>query len=149
MRKLLKYLLQRPLTWMANHLSASPQKEVVFKSLSKLYKSNRNIKSKRVTVIEFNSTTDKFIVFSDQHKGNKDSADDFKNCEATYIAALQFYHVQSFTYINLGDCEELWKYKPENVLPHINVALQAEAAFQSDKKYYRSFGNHEIGRAHV
>ena len=144
MRKLLKYLLQRPLTWMANHLSASPQKEVVFKSLSKLYKSNRNIKSKRVTVIEFNSTTDKFIVFSDQHKGNKDSADDFKNCEATYIAALQFYHVQSFTYINLGDCEELWKYKPENVLPHINVALQAEAAFQSDKKYYRSFGNHDI-----
>lgn len=144
MRKILQYLLQRPLTWMANHLSAAPEKKAVFRSLSKLYKSSRNPGSKRVTVIDINNNTDNFIVFSDQHKGNKDSADDFKNCEANYIAALAYYHAQCYNYINLGDCEELWKYKPETVLPHISAALQAEASFQPDKKYYRTFGNHDI-----
>ena len=129
---------------MANHLSASPEKKAVFKSLSKLYKSSRNPKSNRITVIDINCIADNFIVFSDQHKGNKDHADDFTNCEANYIAALQYYQAQCYHYINLGDCEELWKYKPEEVLPHIGAALQAEAAFQPDKKYYRTFGNHDI-----
>ena len=144
MRKLLQYLLKRPLTWMANHVSASPEKEVVFKSLSKLYNSSSNKKNKRITVIEVNCSTDNFIIFSDQHKGNKDSADDFKKSEANYIAALQFYHAQCYNYINLGDCEELWKYKPEIVLPHIHEALQAEASFQPDNKYFRTFGNHDL-----
>jgi len=144
MRKFLQYLLKRPLTWMANHLSASPRKEAVFKSLSKLYKSSGNKKSRRVSTIDFNTVTDHFIIFSDQHKGNKDSADDFRNNEANYIAALQHYHAQCWYYINLGDSEELWKYKPETVLPHIREALAAEASFQPDKKYYRSFGNHDL-----
>ena len=129
---------------MANHLSASPEKKAVFTSLNKLYHSARDKKSKRITVIEINSTEENFIVFSDQHKGNNDPGDDFKKCEPNYIAALQYYHSQCFNYINLGDCEELWKYKPEQVLPHISKALQAEAFFQPDKKYYRTFGNHDL-----
>jgi predicted phosphodiesterase len=144
MRKILQYLLKRPLTWIANNLSAAPQKKDVFRSLSKLYKSSSRNNTRRITVIEFNSTSDNFIVFSDQHKGNKDNADDFNKCEPNYIAALQYYHAQCFNYINLGDCEELWKYKPEAVLPHVGAALQAEAAFQPDKRYYRTFGNHDI-----
>jgi len=87
MRKLLQYLLKRPFTWIAEHLASSPKREAVFKSLSKLYKSSEKPTSKRVSSINFNSATDNFIIFSDQHKGNKDFADDFKNCEANYIAA--------------------------------------------------------------
>lgn len=57
---------------------------------------------------------------------------------------MDHYHDQCFTYINLGDSEELWKYKPSQVLPEIKDALAAEAAFQPDNKYYRTFGNHDI-----
>jgi len=144
MRKLLQYLLKRPFTWMAEHLAASPKREDVFKSLSKLYKSSANPKSKRVCIIPFDIAADNFIIFSDQHKGNKDTADDFKNCEGNYIAALQYYHGLCYSFINLGDGEELWKYKAADVLKNSKAALQAEANFQPDKKYFRTFGNHDI-----
>ncbi|MBL0145719.1 MAG: hypothetical protein IPP48_08135 [Chitinophagaceae bacterium] len=44
----------------------------------------------------------------------------------------------------MGDTEELWKYKTEEVIPQNRAALSAEAAFQNDNKYYRTFGNHDI-----
>jgi predicted phosphodiesterase len=144
MRKLLQYLFARPLTWFANKFSASPDRKAVFKSLSDLYNCCNKPKSRRVKTININSSTDNFIIFSDHHKGNKDAGDDFKNCEPNYIAALEHYHEQCFTYINLGDSEELWKYKPSQVLPKITAALAAEAAFQPGNKYYRTFGNHDI-----
>jgi hypothetical protein len=144
MRKFLQFLLKRPLTWMAVHLSASPKKEDVFRSLDKLQRNSRKKKSRNMIVLDIDTLTDDFIIFSDQHKGNKGYADDFKNSEANYIAALQYYHAQSFHYINLGDCEELWKYRAEDILPHIGDALAAESAFQHDTRYYRTFGNHDL-----
>ncbi|MFN8242697.1 MAG: metallophosphoesterase [Ferruginibacter sp.] len=143
MRKLLQYLLRKPLTWLANTLSGAPQKEAVFRSLGRLYRLAQTKKNRRVIVLDI-LQNDSFIIFSDQHKGNKDSADLFARSEDNYIAALEYYHARCFAYINLGDCEELWKYKPEEVLPKVRKALAAEAAFQQDKKYFRTFGNHDL-----
>lgn len=143
MRKLLQYLLKRPLSWMGNNLSASPKQEAVFKSLTRLYKSIGK-KEKKVKLLQIDPVTDAFIILSDHHKGNRDQADDFQNCEDNYIAALQHYHQQCYSYINLGDSEELWKYKVAEVIPQYTAALQAEAAFQPDDKYFRCFGNHDI-----
>jgi UDP-2,3-diacylglucosamine pyrophosphatase LpxH len=142
MRKILQYLLKRPLTWMANSLSAKPEKEAVFKSLSKLYNSAKT-NSKRVCSIPFDITKDKFIIFSDQHKGNRDTADDFANNEINYLKALDYYNLQHFSFINLGDSEELWKYTAEEVLPNNEKAFAAEAAFQPTR-YYKTFGNHDL-----
>ncbi len=142
MRKLLQYLFRRPLTWMANTLSAKPEKEAVFRSLSKLYNSVKK-NGKRVCSISIDINKDKFILFSDQHKGNRDYADDFANNEFNYLQALKYYHQQNFSFINLGDSEELWKYTPEQVLPANEKAFAAEAAFQPGK-YYKTFGNHDI-----
>ncbi|MGC4100162.1 metallophosphoesterase [Ferruginibacter sp.] len=142
MRKLLQYLLKRPLTWMANTLSAKPEKAAVFKSLSKLY---NNIKKngKRVCSRDIDITQDKFIIFSDQHKGSRDSADDFANNENNYLKALDYYKQQQFSFINMGDSEELWKYKPEQVLPNNEKVFAAEAAFQPNN-YFKTFGNHDL-----
>lgn len=142
MRKLLQYLFRRPLTWMANTLSAKPEKKTVFASLSKLYNSSKK-NSKRVCPLFMDTAKDKFIIFSDQHKGNRDSADDFANNEPNYIAALSYYHQQHFSFINLGDSEELWKYTAAEVLPANEKAFAAEAAFQPNN-YYKTFGNHDI-----
>jgi predicted phosphodiesterase len=144
MRKLLQYLFKKILTWAAYKFSGAPKKEAVFSSLNKLYKTSYQKATKKTTSINFNTATDSFIIFSDQHKGNKDNADDFATNETNYIAALHFYQQQCFTFINLGDAEELWKYKPDEVLPRNNAALFAESAFQNDNKYYRTFGNHDI-----
>jgi hypothetical protein len=142
MRKLLQYLFKRPLTWMANTLSAKPEKKAVFKSLSKLYHSAAK-NNKRVCTLTIDITKDKFIIFSDQHKGNRDSGDDFTTNEPNYLAALQYYHQHNFSFINMGDSEELWKYKPEQIMPANQKAFAAEAAFQPHN-YYKTFGNHDL-----
>jgi hypothetical protein len=86
----------------------------------------------------------KFIIFSDQHKGNGDHADDFRASEMNYINALKYYCENNFTFINLGDSEELWKYKPQQVIPKNKAAFAAEAAFQPDGRYIKTFGNHDL-----
>jgi predicted phosphodiesterase len=144
MRKFLQYLLKKPLTWAANKFSGDPDKNAVFTSLDKLYKISYQKTNKKTTTLNFNAASDSFIIFSDQHKGNKDRADDFAKSEANYVAALQYYQQQCFTFISLGDTEEIWKYKPEEVMPQNEIAFRAEAAFQIDNKYYRTFGNHDI-----
>lgn len=141
MRKLLQFLLKRPLTWLAEKLSAAPKRDAVFNSLSKLHRSKNN---KRVCSMDIDINKDRFIVFSDQHKGDKGWADDFRNCETNYIAALKDYYEKDYHFINLGDCEELWKYKADKILPLNTEALAAEAAFQRSNKYFRSFGNHDL-----
>lgn len=128
---------------MGNYLSTKPVKETVFKSLTALYDTAIKPTDDNCIIIEADSNIHKFIIFSDQHKGNKTWADDFLASEKTYIAALEQYNNEGYTYINLGDCEELWKFNPLQILPHIENSLAAEAAFQPDR-YFRTFGNHDI-----
>jgi len=128
---------------MGNYLAASPKKEMVFTSLSELYSCCDDEKSNRVKVLEIDPVIDKFIVFSDQHKGNKSWADDFKTSETNYLAALTHYHKEGYTFINLGDSEELWKFKPDELLPANTTSFAAESAFHPSR-YIKTFGNHDL-----
>lgn len=143
MRKFLRYLFAKPLTWIGNKLSAKPKKEIVFKSLTALYDTAIKPNDNSCIIIEADAIADKFIIFSDQHKGNKTGADDFIASEKSYIAALKHYNKENFSFINLGDSEELWKFNAAQILPENRDALAAEAAFQPDR-YYRTFGNHDL-----
>ena len=143
MRKLLQFLLKRPLTLMGNKLAASPKRETVFASLTGLYQQGLEEKANTVKTIEVNLENDKFIVFSDQHKGNKSWADDFNMSESNYLAALNHYHASDFHFINLGDSEELWKFKVPEILQANEKTLMQEAAFHPGR-YTKTFGNHDI-----
>jgi Calcineurin-like phosphoesterase len=143
MRTLLQYLLKRPLLWLANRFSAAPKKEVVFKSLTDLYATAAIEKDTRVKFISTELTSAKFIIFSDQHKGDKSAADDFKNNESNYLTALKYYNENKFSFINLGDSEELWKFKSADILPANKLTLLAEAAFLPNR-FYKTFGNHDL-----
>ncbi|MEO6356757.1 MAG: metallophosphoesterase [Ferruginibacter sp.] len=144
MQKILQKIFRPFFIWLSGKFGSDPKKEAVFKSLGRLYNTITTQKKHSGIVLDINLATDNFIIFSDQHKGNKDWADDFKTNEHNYITALQYYHQQCFNFINLGDAEELWKYMPEQVIPENGEALQAEANFQADNKYYRTFGNHDL-----
>ncbi|MFT3979656.1 MAG: metallophosphoesterase [Ferruginibacter sp.] len=143
MRKFLQYLLKKPLTWMANKLAASPRPDMVSNSLTQLYKRCVEQKGNDVALVEINSNTDRYIIFSDQHKGNKSWADDFNQSEPNYLAALNYYNKEGFSFINLGDSEELWKFKVADILPHNENTFIAESAFFPER-YYKTFGNHDI-----
>jgi hypothetical protein len=49
----------------------------------------------------------KLIVMSDMHRGDGSSADDFAKNSLIYRCALTHYLENGFTYIELGDAEEL------------------------------------------
>ncbi|MBA4397330.1 MAG: hypothetical protein C0394_08110 [Syntrophus sp. (in: bacteria)] len=49
----------------------------------------------------------KLIVMSDMHRGDGTGADDFAQNSLIYRCALQYYLENGFTYIELGDAEEL------------------------------------------
>jgi predicted phosphodiesterase len=143
-KQFLQKILRAPVTRLANRLSSAPVKKDVFESLDIVLKEIRKGNKDFGTVIPYELSTGRFIIFSDQHKGARDLADDFMVAEKNYLAALDYYYNNDFTFINLGDCEELWENTPDAVMKMNKPVLQAEALFLQQQRYYRVFGNHDL-----
>jgi predicted phosphodiesterase len=143
LRKFLKKYLGPHLTRLASKAS-NPKREDVFNSLDKLLLSIETNKEDKGLIVEMDVTKDKFIIFSDHHKGNKDFGDDFASNEPNYLAALDYYLLNKYAYVNLGDAEELWKYGPKEVVSKNLPSFKAEAKFQEENRYYKTFGNHDL-----
>jgi len=143
MRRLLQRILLKPILWATEKFSSKPQKEKIFPALTGLSEEIITNPGKKGIQIQLNQP-DQFIIFSDQHRGAKNGADDFMNAEAAYLAALDYYYRKNFQFISLGDSEELW----ENLLGKVkkyNVAtFQAEKLFIQQNRFYKVFGNHDL-----
>ncbi len=84
-----------------------------------------------------------YVIFSDHHKGNRNGADDFRFCEQTYLAALDYYAGQGYTLIILGDAEELLEEQMADVMDAYENVFRAEARFHP-YCLIRIYGNHDI-----
>lgn len=144
MKKFIQWLFRRPVAWLAEKVSSAPDKEAVFASLSKLQQDILKGKGSNGVILPFNMETARFIILSDQHKGCRDLADDFAPAEANYRHALQHYFNNGFTFINIGDSEELWENTPKAVIEKNRLTLLEEARFLQEDRYYRVFGNHDL-----
>ena len=142
LRKILKKIFTRPILWAANHFTSSPHRDDVFSSLSDLL-SRIITKKTDGKIIPFTSSS-RFIIFSDQHKGRNDFADDFRLSKKNYITALDHYFKEGFTFFNLGDCEELWENTEKAAVDINRDSLLKEVQFLLDNRYYRTFGNHDL-----
>ena len=87
---------------------------------------------------------ERLVVFSDHHKGARDGADDFQRCERSYNAALAYYDRLGYHLLELGDVEELWENKFDEVAGSYGVTLELAARFQAGGRYTRFFGNHDL-----
>lgn len=85
----------------------------------------------------------RIVIFSDQHKGTRDGADDFRGCERAYNAALGYYLEAGYTLVALGDVEELWECRPTPVIRSYRNTLALEAEFHRHGRYLRLWGNHD------
>jgi predicted phosphodiesterase len=85
----------------------------------------------------------RYVIFSDQHKGVRNGADDFLCCERAYNAALAYYFAAGHTLIELGDVEELWEERPAAVLDRYKHTLELTAKFHQAGRYLRVYGNHD------
>lgn len=149
MRKILQRIFRKPVTWLANKLSSAPRREQVFDSLTLLLQSIREKKTGYTPAIPFDMQNARIIILSDQHKGARDYADDFRHTEKNYLAALRHYYDQGFTFVNLGDCEELWESTPSTVIDHNHAPLLEEARFEAAGRYMRVYGNHDLEWAYA
>ena len=96
MKKLLQKLFRKTVIRLAEKFSSRPDKQRVFDSLTELHKKILSGDKKKGLIIPLSTATQKFIIFSDQHKGAKNAADDFAVCEKNYVAALDYYFNEDF-----------------------------------------------------
>lgn len=144
MSNLIQKLLRKPVIRLADKFSSRPDKQRVFDSLTQLHKDVIDGKKKKGLIIPFDCSTGKFIIFSDQHKGRKNHADDFAVCEKSYVAALDHYFKEGFYFINLGDGEELWENNIFEVKKHNATSFEKEKLFQKQKRFLKIVGNHDL-----
>ena len=140
----LRTILAKPVLWAAAKFSSKPNRKRIFEALTKLCTSIHQHPGKRGLVIPFELHTGKFIIFSDQHKGNRNGADDFKQAEANYLEALAYYSDNDFRFINLGDSEELWENSIWKVKKYNKATFEAEKKFLEHNNYVKIFGNHDL-----
>jgi len=144
MRKLFIRWFQQPVLRLANRYSSKPDRERIYTALSDLLSRILYGERNKGLVIPFYSATGKFIIFSDQHKGARNGADDFALCEANYIQALDYYYQNGFHLIALGDCEELWENTLTAVRKAHTASFQKEAQFIPKNAFIKIFGNHDL-----
>jgi predicted phosphodiesterase len=89
----------------------------------------------------------KFILFSDCHRGDNSWADDFAHNENIFLYALDYYLGKGFTYIEVGDGEELWENERfEDIVEQHREVYYLMNEFHSKDRLYLIRGNHDIER---
>lgn len=89
--------------------------------------------------------SDKFILFSDCHRGDSSFADDFANNRNIYFHALNNYFKENFQYIELGDGDELWEnlFFKDIFEANKNVYLLLQK-FYNHNRLHLIYGNHDM-----
>jgi predicted phosphodiesterase len=144
MRKFLQRILSAWVNKMADKYSSRPDKARVHKALTELYSKILTGNEKKGLLLEFTPEEQKFIIFSDQHKGAKNGSDDFAIAEKNYLQALMYYNENNFNFISLGDCEELWENTIAAVKKNNTAAFEKEKLFLQRNAFTKVFGNHDL-----
>lgn len=76
---------------------------------------------------------DKYVLFSDCHRGNGTHNDNFLKNEHLYLAALRHYNRLGYTYIELGDGDELWENRKMEQITEIHSEVFAKLS-----QFYRA-----------
>ncbi|MDD2190313.1 MAG: serine/threonine protein phosphatase [Eubacteriales bacterium] len=87
----------------------------------------------------------KFVFFGDVHRGDDSLSDEFGRNRHIYYHALNYYYQNDYTYVEVGDGDELWEH------PHFEHIRSAHVSvFQMLKSFYKSnrllmlYGNHNM-----
>ena len=108
---------------------------IIAKSLTNAYESTKE-------KIDLNDST-KIILFSDIHRGVGDWSDDFAHNKQIFSYALQHYFDQGYTYIEIGDGDELWENKKfADIKRTYSNIFELMSKFYKQKRLRLIWGNH-------
>ena len=143
MRRLVQIILLKPILWFSRKFTSRPERQRIFKALSELFRNIKEEPGKKGVVLDLKEKS-RIIIFSDQHRGAKNGADDFMKAEGTYLAALDHYFQNRFQLISLGDSEELWENTLARVKKNNSISFEAEKRFLLQDRFFKVFGNHDL-----
>ncbi len=102
----------------------------------------RSFQSAPVLPLNRNS---RYVLFSDCHRGCATSNDNFLKNQHLYFSALRHYYCSGFTYIELGDGDELWENrKMEQIIEVHNDVFWLLSRFFQENRLYLLYGNHDM-----
>lgn len=95
------------------------------------------------------SANTRIIVMSDMHRGDGTGSDDFAHNSLLFRCALDYYLDQDFTYVELGDAEELWENKAfdQVYITHTSIYDRLTEFHNPDPertRYIKVWGNHDL-----
>lgn len=87
----------------------------------------------------------KIIIMSDCHRGDGNWNDTFAKNQNIFFSALSYYYNNKYTYIELGDGDELWETPnmKEIIREHSDV-FWLMTNFFKDNRLYMLYGNHDM-----
>lgn len=98
----------------------------------------------KAKVIPFDEQS-RFILLSDCHRGQGNSGDNFLPNQEIYCGALEYYYKNGFTYIELGDGDELWENRCARPIIQTHVrAFEILSRFYREGRLHMLFGNHDM-----
>lgn len=116
------------------------KQEVIWMSVSKRLSRLMN----EALVIPFNSSS-KLVLMSDCHRGIGTWNDNFLRNQNLFFAALEYYYEKGFSYIELGDGDELWENRDLNsiISTHVNT-FWLMSKFYKENRLFMIYGNHDM-----
>ncbi len=98
----------------------------------------------RSDIIPFDDSS-RFVFMSDCHRGDGSYSDNFLNNKNIFYSALTQYYHNNYTYIELGDGDELWENKRlSDIMQMHKDVFSLMSKFHSDRRLYMLYGNHDI-----
>lgn len=87
----------------------------------------------------------KYVFFSDLHRGDDSMSDEFARNQNLMLSALRYYYDQGYTYVEVGDGDELWEHKSFRHIrtAHIDIFTMLKEFFHQDRMIML-YGNHNI-----
>ncbi|MCI9447108.1 MAG: serine/threonine protein phosphatase [Lachnospiraceae bacterium] len=90
----------------------------------------------------------RIVLMSDCHRGIGNWGDNFQPNQNLFFAALQYYYRKNFTYIELGDGDELWENRNlKEILRTHDDQFRVMGEFYKRGRFHMIYGNHDRKKA--
>jgi UDP-2,3-diacylglucosamine pyrophosphatase LpxH len=111
---------------------------LVFRRLNKVFERSESV---------WFDDDSRIVFFSDCHRGDNGRSDSFKHNKEITVRALDHYYRQGFTYVEIGDGDDLWQVSNfHSIVQAHGCVFDRLQRFQDEGRLYMILGNHEIGR---
>jgi len=87
----------------------------------------------------------KFVFFSDTHRGDDSLSDEFGRNKHIFYHALNYYYQNDFTYVEVGDGDELWEHSNFDIIRSAHTTtFELLKRFYNNNRLLMLFGNHNM-----